>query len=301
MSSRALVVASLVGTLLQVAMVVTGHSNDAVKGLFAVGGMGLSMLAGVLYARLARPATKGSAAVGGLAAGAICAFIGILVSYLLGDVSASLLALGTLSSAVTGAIGGLLGGLGQRGAVTTGIVLALAGAPMSAVQAQSVRAAAATEVRGDTSATLRDFAWLAGRWEGTVPAVAGSRAEVTFSAPMAGLITGMMRLVRNDTVLVVELISLVDTPRGVEMRFRHFSPALDAYEREFRQTMLLTKHDARTDTFENTVAYDAALMSTQPRRTAFVRTSDDEYVGRSEIIGSDGKPAEVVARYRRAR
>ena len=73
--------------------------------------MGLSLVAGVLYARLARSATKGGASLGGLAAGAICAFIGILVSYLLGDVPVSLLALGTVSSAVTGAIGGLLGAL----------------------------------------------------------------------------------------------------------------------------------------------------------------------------------------------
>ena len=113
MSSRALTIASLAGTLLQVVMVIAGHSNPAVKGLFAVGGMGLSLIAGVIYARLARPATKGSAALGGLAAGAICAFLGILLSYLLGDVPASLLALGTISSAVTGAIGGVLGALGS--------------------------------------------------------------------------------------------------------------------------------------------------------------------------------------------
>ena len=111
MSTRALLIASLVGTLLQVAMVVAGHSSPAVAQLFAVGGMGLSLIAGFLYARLARPATKGSAAIGGAAAGAICAFLGILVSYLLGDVPASLLALGTLSSAVTGAIGGVIGAL----------------------------------------------------------------------------------------------------------------------------------------------------------------------------------------------
>ena len=111
MSTRALLIASLVGTLLQVAMVVAGHSSPAIAGLFAVGGMGLSLLAGVLYARLARPATKGSAALGGAAAGAVCAFLGILGSYLLGDVTASLLALGTVSSAVTGAIGGVIGAL----------------------------------------------------------------------------------------------------------------------------------------------------------------------------------------------
>jgi hypothetical protein len=303
MNNRALAIASLVGTLLQVVMVVAGHSSPAVAKLFAVGGMGLSLVAGVIYARLARPSSKGSAAIGGLAAGAICAFIGILVSHLLGDVPASLLVLGTISSAVTGAIGGVLGALGAGRAATAAIISSLLlGAPPVATHAQAAPAVARlVDVRGDTSATLRDFTWLTGRWEGTVASLPGSVADVTFSPPSAGIMTGMMRLVLRDTVLVVELISLVETPRGLEMRFRHFSSALDAYEREFKQTMRLTKHEPRSDTFENTVAFDAKLMSTQPRRSTFVRTSDDAYVGRSDIIGSDGKPAEVIATYRRVK
>jgi hypothetical protein len=303
MNSRALLIASLVGTLLQIAMVVAGHSSPAIKGLFAVGGMGLSLVAGVLYARVARPATRGNAALGGAAAGAICAFLGILVSYLLGDVPGSLLALGTISSAVTGAIGGFIGALSSGRAATAAVIGSLlAVTPTAATQAQAAASlTAVTDVRGDTSATLRDFRWLTGRWEGTVASVPGAVADVTFSPPSAGLMTGMMRLVRRDTVLVVELISLVEAPRGLELRFRHFSSALDAYEREFKQTMRLTKHQPRSDTFENTVAFDATLMSTQPRRSTFVRTSDDAYVGRSEIIGSDGKPAEVVATYWRVR
>jgi uncharacterized protein DUF6265 len=300
MSNRSLTIASFVGTLLQVAMVVAGHSSPAIKALFAVGGMGLSLVAGVLYARLARSATKGSASLGGLISGAICAFLGILVSHLLGDVPASLLALGTLSSAVTGAIGGLLGALSLgRAAAAAGVALLLAGSAPNVAHAQAV--APVVTLRGDTTATLRDFAWLTGRWEGTVANLAGATLEVTYSAPRAGLMTGMMRLVQRDTVLVVELISMVETPTGVEMRFRHFSPTLDAYERDFKQTMRLTRHQPSTDVFENTVAFDAKLMSTQPRRTSLMRHGDDEFVGRSDIIGSDGKPAEIVSTYRRVR
>jgi hypothetical protein len=84
---RALLIASAIGTVLQTAMVV----------------------AGVVYAVLARGGTTGSAVFGGVLAGAVCALIGIAVSYALHDVPASLLALGTLSSAVTGALGGWLG------------------------------------------------------------------------------------------------------------------------------------------------------------------------------------------------
>lgn len=106
MNSRALVIAGVVGTVLQVAMVVSGHSNPSIKNLFAVGGMGLSLLAGVVYTVIAGGGSAGSLATGGAIAGGVCAFIGILVSHLLGDVPATLLALGTISSIVTGALGG---------------------------------------------------------------------------------------------------------------------------------------------------------------------------------------------------
>jgi hypothetical protein len=113
MNQRALVVAAGIGTVAQVAMVVAGHSNPSVAALFAVGGMGISLLAGVIYAWLVRGEahTAGSLAIAGAVAGGVCAFIGILVSHLLGDVPTSLLLLGTISSVVTGAIGGALGKL----------------------------------------------------------------------------------------------------------------------------------------------------------------------------------------------
>ena len=303
MSARSLLIASLVGTLLQIVMVVAGHSNPAIKGLFAFGGMGLSLVAGVLYARLARPAKKGGAGLGGLAAGAICAFVGILVSYLLGDVPGLLLVFGTLSSAVTGAIGGLLGALSLgRSTAASGVALLLVMPTSNDANAQAASpVVVAAELRADTSATLRDFAWLTGRWEGKVASLGEALLEVTYSMPRAGLMTGMMRLVQRDTVLVVELISLVETPSGIEMRFRHFSPTLDAYEREFKQAMRLTNHQPQSAVFENTVPFDAKLMSTQPRRTSLVRHGDDEFVGRSDIIGSDGMPAEIVTTYRRVR
>jgi hypothetical protein len=147
-------------------------------------------------------------------------------------------------------------------------------------------------------ATTRDFAWLAGTWEGRMVGRAGT-ADITFSQPKAGTITGVMRLVDNDTVLVVELLSIVDTRGGTEMRFRHFSPSLDAYEPQFKQSMRLSSHSAERDVFENTTPYDRALMSTQPRVTQFIRRGPDEFVGRSDIIDDNGKPAVVEATYRR--
>ena len=120
---RALTTATLIGSVLQVGMVVAGHTNPAVKNLFAVGGMTISLIAGVAYVLLApRTDDRSSLSLGGTVAGALCALLGIGVSWWLGDVPASLLALGTLSSAVTGTIGGGLAtfarGRGAAGATT---------------------------------------------------------------------------------------------------------------------------------------------------------------------------------------
>ena len=145
--------------------------------------------------------------------------------------------------------------------------------------------------------TTQDFAWLAGNWEGNLTGRPGT-TDMTFTAPRAGTITGVMRLADQGKILVVELISLVDTPNGVEMRFRHFSPALEAYEPQFKQTMRLSSHSSDRDVFENVTPYDSTLMSTQPRITQFIRPRPNELVGRSNILDDKGNPAVVASVYR---
>jgi hypothetical protein len=149
------------------------------------------------------------------------------------------------------------------------------------------------------AASTADFAWLAGSWEGRLAKLPDAIAEIVFQPPRAGVLTGVMRLSQGDKLLVIELISLVDTPRGPEMRFRHFSPTLDAYEPTFKQAMLLKSHGAAKDVFENVVAYDKTLMSTQPRVSTWERRGADEMIAHSDIIGDDGKPDVVEVSYRR--
>jgi len=109
MNSKALQHAALVGTLLQIAMVMLGHFVPWVAlNVFMFGGVAISALAGLLYAREAA-AGYGPGALGGAIAGAVCALIGIAFSVLLGDTPAMILAIGTISSGVTGAVGGLIG------------------------------------------------------------------------------------------------------------------------------------------------------------------------------------------------
>jgi len=111
MNKDGLIIATAVGLILQLAMVVAGHYVPAIreKG-FAIGGMFFSLVAGLLYARMAQ-AVWGGALGGGAIAGGVCAILGIAVSVALKDVPAQILLLGTMASVVTGLIGGAIGKL----------------------------------------------------------------------------------------------------------------------------------------------------------------------------------------------
>jgi len=110
MDRNNLMMATGAATLLQVLMVVVGHWVEPVKGMYLWGGLAISAAAGIAYAWRARPGWVW-ALLGGLVSGGVCALLGILVSFLLGDVPAMILLVGTLSSAVTGVIGGAIGKL----------------------------------------------------------------------------------------------------------------------------------------------------------------------------------------------
>jgi hypothetical protein len=111
MNMTALLWATGIGTVGQLAMVIAGHSIAFIKDrLFLVLGLAISLIAGAIYAAM----TDGGwwdAILGGFVAGGICALIGLVVSFLMRDVPAPVIAFGSLSSAVTGAIGGLVGRL----------------------------------------------------------------------------------------------------------------------------------------------------------------------------------------------
>lgn len=110
MNSKALTTATLIGLALQLAMVVGGHFADksTQAWLFPFGGMGFSLIAGLVFARLAR-APWAQNSLGGVISGGVCALVGVIVSVLLKDVPPMILVVGTLSSAFTGLIGAAIG------------------------------------------------------------------------------------------------------------------------------------------------------------------------------------------------
>jgi hypothetical protein len=106
---RILLRAFIVGTLLQVVMVVLGHFVPwVILHVFEFGGMMISATAGYLYAM---DSGKGyfPGATAGAVAGGGCALIGISLSVVLGDLARPFIPFGTAVCVLTGAVGGLFG------------------------------------------------------------------------------------------------------------------------------------------------------------------------------------------------
>lgn len=100
-----------IGLLGQLAMVFGGHWNADLAQMFPTLGTTVAGIAGLLVPVFARGLTAKHAAGGGAIAGGGAAVLGIVVSMLLGDVPASVIAIGGGMSAVAGAIGGIVGRL----------------------------------------------------------------------------------------------------------------------------------------------------------------------------------------------
>jgi hypothetical protein len=169
---------------------------------------------------------------------------------------------------------------------------------MTAVGVSLPVSAGAQSASAAPAATVANFAWLTGSWEGRMPG-ATIVAEATYNAPRAGIITGMMRLTDQGKVLMIEFITLIDTPTGPELRFRHFNGQLDALETIFKQNFRLVKHAADRDEFENSVPFDKTLMSTEARNAIYTRHGTDEFLGHSDIIDQSGKPDVIELTWRR--
>ena len=107
--ARILQRAAVIGTVLQIALSLAGYFFPWVAiHLFMFGRMMISASAGYLYGmELGRGYAIG--ALGGAAAGGLCVVPAIILSVLLGDTDASMLATGTGISILTGGVGGAFG------------------------------------------------------------------------------------------------------------------------------------------------------------------------------------------------
>lgn len=141
-----------------------------------------------------------------------------------------------------------------------------------------------------SSASLSDFSWLQGKWQGDW----GPRvAEQVWTDPLAGEMAGVFRVTENDKTLVLELYSLVETPDGIELRLRHFTPSLIPWEPKVT-VLKLASSNASAMAFENS-------SGGQPSRNNFTRIDGDTYLFRTEIISPSESKQVTEIRFHRAK
>ena len=64
------------------------------------------------------------------------------------------------------------------------------------------------------------------------------------------MMLGMFRLVENEKTLVIELFSLVEKPEGIDLYFRHFTPALVPWEKPNATFLKLVSLDPEKSTLK---------------------------------------------------
>jgi hypothetical protein len=147
------------------------------------------------------------------------------------------------------------------------------------------------------AAKLADFSWLAGRWEGKLgplPAEKQMTAEQQWMAPRNGTMQGSFRLTNSEKTLVIEFFTLRETPNGIVLYFRHFSPELKPWEEVEAFHLNLTKADAGTFRFDNPVVNEL-------KDAILTRVDTDTYISHGDITGADGKPQSIEVTYHRVK
>jgi uncharacterized protein DUF6265 len=161
--------------------------------------------------------------------------------------------------------------------------------PASSVAANTASAKAGVSRPAAPKLTLAEFAWLAGRWQGSW----GPRvAQQVWTSPKAGVMMGTFQLAENDKTLVLELFTVVDEPEGIKFHLRHFTPSLVAWEKPGPTVLNLASADSKSIVFENPV-------DGQPKRTTITRVDADTYIARSEVIPEKGDPQITEITYHR--
>jgi Domain of unknown function (DUF6265) len=128
--------------------------------------------------------------------------------------------------------------------------------------------------------TLNDLGWLQGQWTGAWGARTATR---TWSAPRAGTILGTLQIVDDDKTTVVEFVTIVETPSGLEYRLLHFTASLAPWEKTGPATLSLMSSDSRKFVFQN-------KTDGQPQQIVLTRGDPDSYTDHSEILPETGDP-----------
>ena len=172
------------------------------------------------------------------------------------------------------------------------LVLCVSFAAFAACEFEASRASANTRQQAATpaNATAADFAWMAGRWTGSV---GKNPIEYECSEPRLGQMMCMFRVLDDRSVLGLEFISLEETSEGLKEHIRFYSPSLSA-DGPAAVTMQLESIAPDRVVFVNPTG-------TRPKRTTTLRDGENAFTSHIEMIDAQGKPSAMDAHWVRAK
>jgi hypothetical protein len=139
-------------------------------------------------------------------------------------------------------------------------------------------------------ATIADFAWLKGRWTGTVGT--GTTEEICSGAE-AGVMICMFRAMNDGKTQGLEFITLRDAPPGVEERVRFFES--DLAEEQGDNGIAL--HVASLS--PTVIIFNNAKQVGPVKHVTITRSGDDTFSTHIELVDGAGKSSFIDAQWRR--
>jgi hypothetical protein len=164
---------------------------------------------------------------------------------------------------------------------------------LRAQETSPTRASVPAQKASSPQATLADFAWLTGTWQGELNEL---QVDQSYLAPKNGLMLGDFRMTDKQKTLFVEVFTFLETKEGVDLYVRHFSPQLTIGQEEKDRPLLL-----KLVRFDSKQAEFRTPEGAQLIRDIVTRTGDDSFAVHLEISGDNGKTQTIDISYHRVK
>ncbi|HUE86125.1 MAG TPA: DUF6265 family protein [Vicinamibacterales bacterium] len=140
------------------------------------------------------------------------------------------------------------------------------------------------ETAARAKATLADFSWLIGEWDGTG---LGGETQEMWSPPAGGAMMGLFRQLKAGQLVFYEFLTLVERDGSVVLRLKHFHPDLTGWE-------------------EKAQVLEFPLVSLTPTQAVFnamtfAHETPDAFSVRLRLEDKSGTVREELFEYRRVR
>jgi Domain of unknown function (DUF6265) len=83
-------------------------------------------------------------------------------------------------------------------------------------------------------ANITQLSWIAGHWQGEA---LGGVCQEYWIEPLAGSMTGMFRMIRNDKIAFYEFLVITEETGSLILKIKHFSPDLKGWEEKDESTL----------------------------------------------------------------